>query len=186
MSRGERTGRDTAGALLTAAKDCFLSAGYEKTTVRDICAAAGVSVGAFYYSFPDKEAVFAALVGPAERELERCFTAGRPDELLLLLMEHRDGLRLLLEKSGGSSFEDFPERVRDRLEQLLLHSAGKAGAGEPDPVLSRIFANLCLSVLKDLAECCCDLAELRRIAHALQSFMEEGFRALPAQPRGNG
>lgn len=186
MSRGERSGRDTAGTLLTAAKDCFLAAGYEKTTVRDICAAAGVSVGAFYYSFPDKEAVFAALVGPAKQDLERCLSAGRPDELLPLLLEHREGLCLLLEKSGGSSFEDFPDRVRDRFEQLLFHYSEKTGAGEPDPALSRIFANLCLSVLKDLAECSCDRAELRRIAHALQTFLEGGFRALPAQPRGNG
>lgn len=185
MSGETLPNRDTAGAILTAAKEQFLAAGYEKATVRGICAGAGVSIGAFYHFFQNKEAVFAALAEPTLLRLEDTFAEARPDAVLPFLFEHRDGLLLLLERSAGSRFEDFPDRVRDRLEQLLFHCAKTAGARDLDPDLTRILAGMCFSALKDLAESDGDCAELVRIAIALQTVLEQGFRAMLSQ-QNNG
>src|ERR1700739_2737964 len=44
-------------ALLTAAKQCLLEKGYNRTTARDIASAAGVSLAAIGYHFSSKEAL---------------------------------------------------------------------------------------------------------------------------------
>ena len=56
--------------LLRAAKEHFLKSGYEKASLRKICASAGVTTGALYFSFANKEALFDALVGPTLHKLD--------------------------------------------------------------------------------------------------------------------
>lgn len=43
--------------LLEAARDIIRTKGYSATTVDDLCSAAGVSKGAFFHHFPNKEAI---------------------------------------------------------------------------------------------------------------------------------
>jgi len=55
-------GQKTRSKILEAAVDCFSRSGYEATGVAEICAAAGVTKGAFYHHFPSKHAVFLQLL----------------------------------------------------------------------------------------------------------------------------
>ena len=55
-SRGRS--EETRRRLLEAAGSVFAAKGYERASVADIAAAAGFTKGAFYASFPSKEAVF--------------------------------------------------------------------------------------------------------------------------------
>ena len=48
--------------LLDAAEVLFAEHGYAQTRIADICAAAGVAKGLFYWYFPTKESLFAELV----------------------------------------------------------------------------------------------------------------------------
>jgi AcrR family transcriptional regulator len=52
--------RDTRTQIFDAAMRLFRRRGFEKTTMRDIAKAAGVSLGAAYYYFPSKDAVVLA------------------------------------------------------------------------------------------------------------------------------
>ena len=54
--------RKTYEALVTAASDCFVDAGYDATGTPDIAARAGVSVGTFYRYFDDKKQVYLEVV----------------------------------------------------------------------------------------------------------------------------
>src|SRR5215831_742706 len=54
--------------LLAGAKRCLLEKGYARTTVRDIAAAAGVSMAAIGYHFGSKEALLNAALEEATRE----------------------------------------------------------------------------------------------------------------------
>lgn len=54
--------QETRTRILAAALDLFSQAGYDATSVADICAAATVSKGAFYHHFSTKQAVFLTLM----------------------------------------------------------------------------------------------------------------------------
>ncbi|MFF4413026.1 TetR/AcrR family transcriptional regulator [Streptosporangium sp. NPDC001559] len=56
-SQHERT-RATTGALVAAARELFIGDGFSATAVDEICARAGVTRGAFYHHFSNKEHIF--------------------------------------------------------------------------------------------------------------------------------
>ena len=60
----------TVTALLDAALELFADRGFGATSIPDICARAGLTKGAFYSNFTDKEALFLAL-------LDRSWAAAR-------------------------------------------------------------------------------------------------------------
>ncbi|WP_033318196.1 TetR/AcrR family transcriptional regulator [Streptomyces yerevanensis] len=53
---------ERAGDLLAAATELFLAKGYDKTTMADISAAAGVARGNVYWYFDSKDDIFAAVM----------------------------------------------------------------------------------------------------------------------------
>lgn len=61
--------------LLDAAEELFTSKGYANTRIADICAAAGVAKGLFYWYFPTKEGLFAELVRSMRLHLRRAQAA---------------------------------------------------------------------------------------------------------------
>src|ERR1700677_474571 len=82
----------TVTALLDAALELFAEQGYGATSIPDICARAGLTKGAFYSNYANKDALFLALldrswrrraewigrVMPASEELARAGGSGRP------------------------------------------------------------------------------------------------------------
>jgi AcrR family transcriptional regulator len=61
--------------LLDAATGLFATKGYSNTRIADICAAAGVAKGLFYWYFPTKETLFAELVRTMRLQLRRAQAA---------------------------------------------------------------------------------------------------------------
>lgn len=58
----ERNKAANRASILEAARDCFLSHGYEGVTIRDVIRKTGLAAGTFYNYFPDKESLFRELV----------------------------------------------------------------------------------------------------------------------------
>ena len=50
--------RETIEKLKKAGKEEFIENGYQRASLRKICKSAGVTTGAFYFSFESKEALF--------------------------------------------------------------------------------------------------------------------------------
>jgi AcrR family transcriptional regulator len=77
--RRERTKAANRSAILAAARDVFAAHGYDAVGVRDIIRRTDLASGTFYNYFPDKDAVFRALVSEAGVEARRRVRAARRD-----------------------------------------------------------------------------------------------------------
>ena len=68
IGRREATKQANRLAILDAAREVFADLGYGAATVRDIVRRTDLATGTFYNYFPDKEAVFRALLEESARE----------------------------------------------------------------------------------------------------------------------
>ena len=132
--------KETRQHLLECAKKEFLEKGYMKASLRNICKEAGVTTGALYFFFKDKEDLFGALVEEPLKKLyaameEHYATEMRNGEqvaqlaleddrdletsrqIIRQMYANRDAFLLLLTKSQGSRFENCLDEVVDISEQ---------------------------------------------------------------------
>ncbi len=143
----------TITALLDAAMELFAEQGYGATSIADICTQAGLTKGAFYSNFANKDALFLALLDRSwERRaawIRRAMTAGReldgapdrrrrvPDlvvdrqwtlvsvEFSLHAIRHPDVAQLLVEHE---------RRIRSELAVLVIEAMERAGRVPTLPV----------------------------------------------------
>jgi AcrR family transcriptional regulator len=113
---------NTIEKILKSAGAEFLRYGYDGASLRKIAAAAGLTTGALYRHYADKEALYRALVEPAYHEI------------LASLREETDHYEGLLDSEGLNALWDDPGRgvetlfryVYDHLDAVrLLISASK-------------------------------------------------------------
>ena len=71
VGRRERTKAANRAAILDAARMVFADLGYEGASVRDIIRHTDLASGTFYNYFPDKDAIFVALIEEAGEEARR-------------------------------------------------------------------------------------------------------------------
>lgn len=114
--------------ILKSAKEEFLSQGYEKASLKTICANAKVTTGALYKRYKSKEELFTAVVTPTLEALNEVADNRRinfetvtefelieawnmNNDVMLwwfkFLYSHYDGFILLLSCSQGTSFSNF-------------------------------------------------------------------------------
>lgn len=95
----------TRAALVEAARTLFINTGYARTSTPEIVAAAGVTRGALYHHFTDKQALFRAVV-----EAESAVVADAIEQA----SDDHDNVRQALVR-GGEAFLDamaLPGRTR--------------------------------------------------------------------------
>ncbi len=119
--------------ILLSARKFFLEYGYEKANLRELCRDAGITTGAFYRHFKDKEELFSSLVKPAYDDFFKINADGNnrglnsldsetdldllasmkitSRGLVKLIFESKDDFILLINCSRGSSYENFIEKV---------------------------------------------------------------------------
>ena len=150
--------------ILIAARSEFKKRGYKRTLMRSIAARARVTPGNIYSYFPGKEALFAAVVGPAAEATRRIYDqefAGSPErrqvleqisgEIVDLVLRHGDDFLLLLDGSDGSPYEltrrqlvaIIDERIREYVFPFFQ-------AEQRDPLLAQAWAEALLSGLLTL------------------------------------
>jgi len=83
----------TRTQILEAAERVFAQSGFDSSGVAEICQAAGVSKGAFYYHFPSKQAVFL--------ELLQNWLAGLEKHLEQVRQENQTVPQSLLQMAGA-------------------------------------------------------------------------------------
>lgn len=113
----------TRGALIRAGRNLFVEKGYAETGTPELVAAAGVTRGALYHHFADKQALFRAVV-----EAESAFVAEEISDAAPDSMEAIEALR-----AGGDAFlRAMEEPGRTRL--LLLDGPAVLGRETMDEI----------------------------------------------------
>ena len=107
--RREVTKAQNRAAILDAAREVFAELGYDAAGVRDIIRRTELASGTFYNYFPDKEAVFRAVVDESAQEVRR------------RLREARAGATTLEQFVGDAYLAWFRFLVEDRLMFELMH-----------------------------------------------------------------
>lgn len=78
---------DRRRQILQAAMVCFAKSGFHQTSMHDISAEAGISVGLIYRYFENKEAVIAAMADGHKREIQEVLERARSAPSLLDALE---------------------------------------------------------------------------------------------------
>ncbi|WP_162300538.1 TetR/AcrR family transcriptional regulator [Anaerosacchariphilus polymeriproducens] len=102
---------ETQSKLLLSAKREFMEKGYMKASLRNICKEAGVTTGALYFFFQDKEDLFASLVE-------------EPLEILLNIMKQHYSEELVdseFKENGKLDFSDDLEVVKHVIHHSYQH-----------------------------------------------------------------
>jgi len=135
---------ETRERLLEIAKQEFLELGYEKASMRKICKKAGVTTGALYFFFKDKNDLFAALVKKVADEIKMIIVHHTQKEqtiyedekttpeaiiadgikqgrdFVTYMYANKDAFMLLLSKANGSAYENFYDELVDLMEKNTL------------------------------------------------------------------
>lgn len=152
--------KETRRLLIESAKAEFMKNGFEKASLRTICKNAGVTTGALYFFFNNKEDLFSAIVEKPYRmlidallehykehevifgsfsdseEIQDALSLENHDDmqymLVHLLYENYDAFRLLLEKSQGTRYENCVDEVVDLTEKSFIYMAQKVVELKPE------------------------------------------------------
>jgi len=113
----------THKSILESGKNNFLNDGYERSNLRKICKDAGVTTGAFYRHFEDKEALFIALVEPLATEVLNLYSKFENESFRSIDEEHiRDLAEINIKGSIESALYIF--RKKDIFELLVYRAYG--------------------------------------------------------------
>ena len=107
---------ETRAALIAAARDLFLEQGYAATGTPDVVARAGVTRGALYHHFADKQALFHAVVADEAAQIAAAIRAGSPGG--------SDAVTALLD---GASAYFAAMRIPGRTRLMLLEGPAVLG-----------------------------------------------------------
>ena len=142
----------TQNALISAARALWGERGYAEVGTPEIAAAAGVTRGAMYHQYPDKAALFRAVIETVEtdvmRRLSASVAAARPaspaaalriaaDAWLGIATEPEIRRLLLLDAPavlGWAAFRELGQRYGLGMTEELLMQAVDSGELRPQPV----------------------------------------------------
>lgn len=121
--------KERRARILDAAEICFAGSGFHRTTMQDICRAAGISAGALYLYFDSKEALIEGISNRLRDEVMQSFTklTGSGDFLQALAMTMEDVIfgqpmhksRLLLEIGSEGTRNEAVGATMHRCDQII-------------------------------------------------------------------
>ncbi|MCR5187632.1 MAG: TetR/AcrR family transcriptional regulator, partial [Treponema sp.] len=191
--------------ILESGKKLFLEKGYERTNLRELSKAAGVTTGSFYKHFKSKEEIFSALVQPVIQGFNQLYqeesdvyfeemdneNLGKMWELsydtvaqfLDFIYSYFDEFKLLLQSSDGTPYSNFLDQlVKKEVESSykLMEIMKKKGfkvkeIGEGE------FHMLVHSYYSCILECVLhnmSLEEAKLYSHTIVDFFSAGWKTI--------
>ena len=126
--------------IITAAKEEFLTYGFENASMRRIASNSGITVSGLYKHFPSKEEMFAHLVQPMLDEFNVLYQQKEQEEqdaieeigaaaaflnedavyAMAFIYDHFDEFKLLVCCSQGTRYEDYAHKLAEMEEESSL------------------------------------------------------------------
>jgi AcrR family transcriptional regulator len=188
----------TRERIVAAAEWVFAEKGYEGARISDIAKRAGCSVGAVYFRFTDKDALFFAIVetfraGTRERlPLLAAAPYASPEEIIERFVTaavarahgHRGLFRAIVERGFDRSLAmDMMFSIRDELQAFLESALAKFGGNYADlPFTVRmmsqiVYGFLLTGLLNDRAPTRLDEARtVRELVTVLNAYLKSAER----------
>lgn len=183
--------KQTEQKLIKSGKEEFLEKGYAKANLRDICKSAGVTTGAFYFSFENKEALLAAILDPIITDYERmCSVLAKTEEedpgtaednerqMMEYLSAHRTEAIILMEKSAGSRYEGFKSQITMQMQAAFTSYFSKFMGNSPNAELIRILVSMRLQGYMELVKGDYTVEERVQLAKEIGIHADAGTIAL--------
>lgn len=190
--------------IVPAAKKEFLEKGFEKASMRSIAGAVGMTSAALYRHFPDKEAMFTALVQPLLTRLDEIYDSIKTENyaslekrdldalwqdnkeifyFLDLIFEFHDEFKLLLCCSTGTRHEHFVHdfvMLEQRETLAFLNAARENGIPVNDilPEELHMLLSAYISAIFEIVEHDFSKEQAEHYMRTLQKFFYPGWRAV--------
>ena len=118
----ELTDYEKRGALIEAAKKEFLEKGYNKASLRSICAKAGMTTGALYFFFDGKEDLYHTIVDGPVKELQKMILAHFLEDRAAMKDIHCIEDCLVDHKDVSDAFLEYVYQNYDSFQLLIAGS----------------------------------------------------------------
>lgn len=145
----------TKQRLLEAGREEFYQYGFRRASLRRICAACGVTTGAFYFFFENKDALFCEIVDPViEKGLKLAEELNRAEQkdlgsasdydrqMMEFELQYRREFLMLLEGSEGSSRENYKTLLYDTMTHYFTEHFALAIGRQPRPEIIRLLVQM--------------------------------------------
>lgn len=180
--------------IIREGKQEFLKYGYKGASLRNICKQAGVTTGAFYFQFENKEQLldeilrpvityFSAMVQKSTmEEFEGESSSADGDEQMLeMLWNYKEECQILLEGTAGTAYEKVFEELQEGLRQGILLFFGKYGISDVDEKLLDVIVRMRVESYLTIIRKEYTLEETKKLARQIGIYCDAGFEALVRQ-----
>ena len=186
--------------IVRAAYAEFLSCGFEKASLHKIAEKAGVTTGAIYTRYKNKDALFVSLLqdffgrlndyfAPAAAEYEKAGRLGTTDALLQaidfeeriymrLLQEQYDDCTLFFSRSDGSSVEAMLNELMQRKTEQTVEFFRQVYGKAPDAEAIRLLMGSQFWFFRKLLDEHLEEEQMLSCLHTLLGFFNAGWRQL--------
>lgn len=181
----------TKQRLLDAGREEFYQYGYRRASLRRICASCGVTTGAFYFFFENKDALFCEIVDPViekglklaeelnRAEQENMDSASDQDRKMMEFeLQYRKEFLMLLEGSEGSSREGHKSLLYDTMTHYFTEHFSLAIGRQPDPEIMRLLVRMRLEGNLALLKGEYDMEKIFFLNDILSCYAHGGFEHL--------
>ena len=191
--------------LIDAAKKEFLEKGYNKASLRKICANAGVTTGALYFFFENKEDLFSSIVDPPVEELKQMiFEHFKEDRVFLgqlntmdlgnldhsdmaeMVVNHiyknYDAFILLLSGSKEDALEENIDEFVELMEKSTAMMVSESGLYTIDPFMTHWMAHTTVDSVVHVIKHEKDLKSAKKRIQSIMNYLVIGWVKLVMVP----
>ena len=190
--------KQTRQKLIECAKKEFLEKGYTKASLRSICADAGVTTGALYFFFENKEDLFAAIVDPPlnglksilykhfkedEAEISEINSIDDidmdhteiSDKIVGYIYDNYDSFMLLITKTENTVYENVVDEFVSMLEKSIPLTMVKLKGYRIDEYMSHWMSHISMDAFIHVIKHEKDVNKAKERLRAILNYLVMGW-----------